>query len=455
MELQEIEYRINQIPEICQSVVLAIETAQSDKKLVAFVVPSTDSDLDREYMWHRLKSFLPATMVPSEFVFLPKLPLTANGKIDRKALLTTRREQSDHRTPKALPENNLQRQLISIWERLLEIQGIGIDDNYFDLGGHSLLALQLFTEIERLTEIRLPFATLFKAPTIRELVSTLQSSTRPTTWQSVVPIHPTGTRAPLFAVPGIGGNIVGFYELGQLLDDDQPFYGLQSRGLDGQTEPFTTVEDIAAHYVSEIQTVQNTGPYFLAGACIGGIIAFEMAQQLSAQGHKVALLALLETWPPHSLRVPRWTIPNFLRPYIYFLSVVFGVAVEILRTSRENRLARMYKAVRSLREMVQRRDVYRGDREVRFRDKVSEANRKAAATYHPKPFAGRIELIIASKRPVNPPKDTRLSWCDLALGGYSVDEIPAEDTGHLFRKPNVHSLAEKLKKLLSQAQGSD
>jgi len=180
-----------------------------------------------------------------------------------------------------------------------------------------------------------------------------------------------------------------------------------------------------------------------------------MAQQLSAQGHKVALLALLETWPPHSLRVPRWTMPNFLRPSAFFLVVAFRISAQIFRTSRKDRLARIYKAARGLREMVQRRDVYRGDREVHFRDKVSEANRKAAATYHPKPFAGRIELIIASKRPVNPPKDTRLSWCDLALGGYSVDEIPAQDTGHLFRKPNVHSLAEKLRNLLSQAQARD
>ena len=455
MELQEIECRINQIPEIHQSVVLAIETAQSDKKLVAFVIASTDQDIDREYMRNRLKSYLPTTMVPSEFVFLSKLPLTANGKVDRKALLTTRREQSDHLAPKALPENNLHRQLMSIWERLLEIQGVGIDDNYFDLGGHSLLALQLFTEIERLTGVRLPFATLFKAPTIRELVLTLQSSKQPTDWQSLVPIKSTGTKAPLFAVPGIGGNVVGFYELVQLLDDDQPFYGLQSRGLDGKTEPFTTVEDIAAHYVSEIRTVQHTGPYFLAGACIGGIIAFEMAQQLSAQGHKVALLALLETWPPHSLRVPRWSMPNFLRPTAFFLVVAFRIASQILRTGRKDRLARIYKAARGLKEMVHRRDVYRGDREVRFRDKVSEANRKAAATYHPKPFAGRIELIIASKRPVNPPKDTRLSWCDLAVNGYSADEIPAENTGYLFTKPNVTFLAEKLKKLLSQARARD
>lgn len=452
IELQEIESRLNQIPEVHQSVVLVIETTQGDKKLIGFLVPSEDQILNLENVRHNLRGYLPATMIPSEFVCLTKLPLTANGKIDRQALLGMRGRPSAHPVTNGSPENDLQRQLIHIWERLLDVKGIGIDDHYFDLGGHSILALELFMEIENLTGIRLPLATLFKAPTIRQLVSILQSNQPPTNWQAVVPIKPTGTRSPLFAVPGIGGNVVGFNELIPLLEDDQPFYGLQSRGLDGQAEPFTRVEDIAAHYVSEIQAVQNSGPYFLVGACIGGIIAFEMAQMLTAQGHKVALLAMLETWPPASLRVSRWPPPNFLRAPAFFLTVASQVAAEIIHTDRKDRWARISKAARGLREMVQRRDVYRGDRELPFRDKVSEANRKAAASYQPKPFTGRIELIIASERPVNPPKDTRLTWCDLALEGYSVDEIPAKYTGHLFRMPHVTSLAEKLKTLLSQAQ---
>lgn len=452
IELQEIESRLNQIPGISQSVVLVVETTQLDKKLVAFLASSTDPAVNLEDVRNYLRGYLTATMIPSEFVILTEIPLTPNGKIDRQALLALRGQPSDQPKTNALPENNLQRQLISIWERLLDIQGIGIDDHYFDLGGHSILALQLFTEIEQLTGIRLPLATLFKAPTIRQLVLTLQSSQQSTNWQSLVPINSAGTKTPLFAVPGIGGNVVDFYGLGQLLGPDQPFYGLQSQGLDGQTEPFTTIEDIAAHYVREIQSVQHTGPYFLVGACIGGIIAFEMAHRLSAQGQRVALLGMLETWPPVSLRVPRWTLPNFLRSPAFFLSVSYRVAAHIMRTDRKDRWARINKAARGLREMVLRRDVYRGDREILFRDKVSEANRKAAASYHPKPFPGRIELIIASERPVNPPKDTRLIWCDLALEGHSVDKIPANDTGHLFRKPHITVLAEKLNTLLSQAQ---
>lgn len=452
IELQEIESRLNQLPEIHQSVVLVLEASQVDKKLIAFIQADPNTKFSPETVQNYLREYLPAAMIPSEFIFLTEFPLTPNGKLDRQALLRLRGQPLEHRNPSARPENELQRQLISIWERLLDIQGIGIDDHYFDLGGHSILALQLFTEIEQVTGIRLPLATLFKAPTIRQLALFLQNTKQPTSWQSLVPINPLGTKPPLFAIPGIGGNVVDFYGLAQLLGQDQPFYGLQAQGLDGKTEPFITIEEIATHYVTEIQSVQPTGPYFLVGACIGGIIAFEIAHRLSAQGHQIALLAMLETWHPVSLREPGWTLPNFLRAPAFFLSVSYKVAAYIIRTNRNDRWARINKAASGLREMILQRDVYRGDREVLFRDKVSEANRKAAASYRPKPLACPIKLIIASERPVNPPKDTRLSWCKLALGGHSVDQIAAHDTGHLFRNPHVTTLAEKLKTLLAQAR---
>ena len=452
IELQEIESRLNQLPEIHQSVVLVLEASQVDKKLIAFIQADPNTKFSPETVQNYLREYLPAAMIPSEFIFLTEFPLTPNGKLDRQALLRLRGQPLEHRNPSARPENELQRQLISIWERLLDIQGIGIDDHYFDLGGHSILALQLFTEIEQVTGIRLPLATLFKAPTIRQLAVILQNTKQLTSWQSLVPINPLGTKPPLFAIPGIGGNVVDFYGLAQLLGQDQPFYGLQAQGLDGKTEPFITIEEIATHYVTEIQSVQPTGPYFLVGACIGGIIAFEIAHRLSAQGHQIALLAMLETWHPVSLREPGWTLPNFLRAPAFFLSVSYKVAAYIIRTNRNDRWARINKAASGFREMILQRDVYRGDREVLFRDKVSEANRKAAASYRPKPLACPIKLIIASERPVNPPKDTRLSWCKLALGGHSVDQIAAHDTGHLFRNPHVTTLAEKLKTLLAQAR---
>ena len=215
------------------------------------------------------------------------------------------------------------------------------------------------------------------------------------------------------------------------------------------------IEDIAAQYIQEMRQVQPEGPYFLGGTCIGGVVAFEMAQQLHARGQQVALLTLMETWPPSSLRVPRFTIPFCLRPPLFFLIGTVGHARRMLQRNPTQWLPYLREGVRVVREMVAYGDVYRGDRAVLYRNKVSEANRKAAAHYVPKPFSGRLELILASKRPVNPPQDTRLDWCTLVLGGHSVDHVPAENSGRLFVTPHVEVLAEKLKILLREAQVRD
>ena len=120
----------------------------------------------------------------------------------------------------------------------------------------------------------------------------------------MVPIQPAGSRPPVFAVPGLGGIVVAFNNLAMLLGSDQPFYGLQPRGLDGRLAPFETVEVMAEHYLAEVRTVQPHGPYRLVGVCMGGLVAFEMAQRLRAEGEEVAFLALLDVRPPQPLR--RW-----------------------------------------------------------------------------------------------------------------------------------------------------
>ena len=111
-------------------------------------------------------------------------------------------------------------------------------------------------------------------------------------------IQPTGSQRPVFAVPGVGGNVLCYHDLARLLAPDQPFYGLQSRGLDGSEKALTRIEDIAASFLAEIRDVQPAGPYTLVGTCMGGVVAYEMAQQLHLAGEKVDLLVLLETWRP-------------------------------------------------------------------------------------------------------------------------------------------------------------
>jgi len=212
----------------------------------------------------------------------------------------------------AAPSTELEKQLCEMWEQLLRIKRVGVHDNFFELGGHSLLAARLAAEINNLLGYKLPIAALFRSPTVESLSRRLTGVHWAPPWSSLVPLQPLGSKAPIFFVHGRGGDAYGFLGLAQLLAPDQPAYGLQAVGLDGTSARHITVEDMAAHYVKEVRSFQPEGPYFLGGYSMGGVIAFEMAQQLHRLGQRVALLAL---FAPSSR--PPWTVyGRAMAPYL-------------------------------------------------------------------------------------------------------------------------------------------
>ena len=184
---------------------------------------------------------------------------------------------------------------------MLRINEIGVTDNFFDLGGHSLLAMRLLAQIDRVFGQRLPVATVFRAQTVEQMAVVLsQHSSKP--WSSVVTLQPLGLQPPLFVLPGAYGNTLAYADFARLLGPDQPVHVLQPVGFEGYGKPLERIESIAEHCIKEIRRLQPTGPYRLAGFCIGGIVAFEMAQQLIAAGEEPPLLALIDTWHPASIR---------------------------------------------------------------------------------------------------------------------------------------------------------
>ncbi|NEQ07057.1 MAG: acyltransferase domain-containing protein, partial [Moorea sp. SIO4E2] len=216
---------------------------------------------------------------------------------DNSTLVAPDQPQPDSSNTFVAPRDDLERQLTKIWENVLGIKSISVTDNFYDLGGDSLLAVRLFAEIEKVFQKKLPLASLLMAPTVAQLVNQLRQDQGAAPWSSVVPIQPNGSKPPLFCIHGAGGNILSFRDLARCLGSEQPFYGLQSLGLDGKQTPLTTVEDMARCYLNEIRTIQPKGPYFLSGYCFGGKIALEIAQLLRLDGETVALLALLEPSP--------------------------------------------------------------------------------------------------------------------------------------------------------------
>src|SRR5687768_13429986 len=191
------------------------------------------------------------------------------------------------------PSDPLEDILAKAWSGVLGLDQVGVLDNFFTLGGHSLLAVRLFTEIEKLTGCNLPVLTLFQSPTIRGLAEAVRRKQSTSTRSSIVVVRKEGRKSPLFLVHGAGGGMLwGYANVAKHLDAERPVYALNSRGMDG-LEEFPTIEEMARQYVEELRGVQGRGPYYLGGYCFGGLVAFEMAQQLVAQRQRVALLALM------------------------------------------------------------------------------------------------------------------------------------------------------------------
>ncbi|MBV9389915.1 MAG: amino acid adenylation domain-containing protein [Chroococcidiopsidaceae cyanobacterium CP_BM_ER_R8_30] len=246
-----------------------------------------------------LRDILPDYMVPSDFMLLESLPLTPNGKVDRQALPMPSQARPKLEFSFVAPRDTLELQLAEIWEEILDVHPVGIKDNFFDLGGHSLLAIRLMSKIQQQFKKELPLTTLFSGPTIEQLASIIRKDSDSLPWSPLVTIqHGSSSKRPFFFMPGGGGNVIYLYHLARYLGLDQPFYGLQARGLDGEQAPHTQIEDIAAYNIEALQTVQPQGPYLLGGHSFGSFVAFEMALQLQKQGQEVALIAILDTPAP-------------------------------------------------------------------------------------------------------------------------------------------------------------
>ncbi len=315
VELGEIETVLRAQPEVREAVVLLREDTPGDRRLVAYLVAHSDKKPDESTLRTRLGATLPDYMLPNAFVWIHQLPLTSNGKLDRKALPAPESGVEGKPGDTDQPINIFELELLRLWRRLFHREDIGRNDSFFDLGGHSLLAARLTTEIDKLLSCKLPISALFQSPTVASLTRRLTAENWTPPWKSLVPLQPLGAKPPFFLVHGWGGDVFVFLGLAQQLAPDQPAYGLQAVGLDGKLARHTTLEHMAAHYVQEIRSFQPEGPYYLGGYSMGGLIAFEMAQQLHRQGQRVALLALFDTVP---ICVIPWTVYGQVIPsYLY------------------------------------------------------------------------------------------------------------------------------------------
>lgn len=458
IELGEIEAVLNRHESVRQSVVVAHE-ANGDKSLVAYIeprngLPPSVSDLRRH-----LKRDLPDYMVPAEFVTMKSLPISLNGKVDRKCLPSPQRSLVAPESEFSAPNDSLEQMLCHLWAKILRVKRIGVHDNFFELGGHSLLALRLSVEIEKVCKRRLPLATFLQAPTVAGLAAILRDDNSVPSWKSLVPIRPSGSKPPLFLMHSHGGNVLEYYPLADLLPEDQPVFGLQARGLDGHIVFGQSIEQIATAYLEEIRTLQPQGPYFLGGFCFGGVVAYEAAQQLRASGEEVALVAMIQTTNPEVIKEGQSD------PSLFGWWNRLRKRVDLERSNLSHRgMGYLQERFRRALEMAHARTLVKfdsltrngGRRPVRksvayILEALGIEHDRAFDSYRTHPYRGKVVLFRAAKQLPKLAANRTLGWDAILSGNLTVSDIPGHQQ-NLLAQPNVTILAEKLAAALELAQ---
>jgi len=444
IELGEIEAALSKHETVGQCVVVAREDSQGDKRLVAYFELRPGAVPHLPDLRRHLGKALPDYMVPSAFVPMDKLPLTPNGKIDRKALPAPAGPDTEVHREFILPQDPLEQALAQVWAKVLKVKRVGLRDNFFELGGHSFAAVQMLTEVGKLAGKTLPLATLFQASTVESFAELLRRDGWTPSWASLVPIQPAGQRSPLFLVHGAEGNVLLYGRLTQYLGPDQPVYGLQSKGLNGDGSVNATLEEMASQYIKEVMTVQPHGPYSLGGYCLGGTIAFEMAQQLRAMGETVGLVLMLATYNQAA------SSSFFMKGAVHFLqslwfhganfvSIPLEDGKNFLREKVETELERfkirLHAAYHALRGALGRKTRNSYPYLV-----VAKANDQALDRYIPRPYSGRV-TVIKEKGHFLGHSSPALGWDKIVPEGLEVRELPNCPKGMLV-EPFCRLLAE-------------
>ena len=440
IETAEVEAALLELDTINRAIVVAREERPGHKRLVAYLIPSKQPAPTVTALRSALAKTLPDYMIPSAFVMMDEMPFTATSKVDRMALPEPDTTRPELDVDFIAPRDEMESRLAGIWEEILDIDSIGVRDNFFDLGGHSLLAVQVFDRIKKSFGRKLPLVALLHAPTIEQLAHVLRQKEWSPPVSSLVTLQSHGSKRPLFCVHACNGEVLFYTDLARHLGQDRPFYGLRAQGLEGKQPPHNRIEDMAAHYVREIQTVQPEGPYFLGGGGVGGMIAFEMAQQLLAQNQKIGLLILMDTAPPRPVSsIPvstgsRKSLGHYVSRSFYYLwnrQLIF-VLKSVIQKHR-----------RKIKRMLKPYNIRR----------VRDALDMAPWSYVPEVYPGRITYFLSEKRErtLGGPEAAIGSWYELAAGGLDEFHVPGDHLG-MLKEPHVRIVAEHLNACLDEAQ---
>ncbi|MGB8955328.1 MAG: thioesterase domain-containing protein, partial [Tumebacillaceae bacterium] len=451
IELGEIESVLVQHESIQEAVVLVHEVVPGDRRLIAYLVLSQEQPVGVKLWKAHLRESLPAFMVPSAFVVLDTLPLSTNGKVDRKALAEHRDYLMENDAEHVAPRDDVEMRLKEIWEQLLGMSEFGVRDNFFELGGHSLLAVRLQAVVEKEFGSKLPMNSLYQEGTIEQLADMLRNMDSDMQHVSLVPLQlSTSDQPPLYIVHPVFGLVQPYRQLSSLLGD-RTVYGLQSKGISDGHAPLNSIEDMAAFYIEEMLSVQPEGPYHIAGWSFGGVIAMEMAIQLQRQGRSVAHLGLLDSVVRDNTSAERIVFDEALIREMFRdgLKQLFGVGLgeeaepaEIQSLSVEAEVEWLVERARTRGTLQHGLDVQQLVNTYR----VFQHNMEANGTYMPSAKVEHLYLYKASEGQTD--LQSLIPWSELAAT-MDVIEVPGNHET-MMNMPHVMELAEKLREALER-----
>lgn len=412
-------------PEVREAATFAVPHRTLGEDVAAAVVLRHPGTVSEQQLRQFAASELARHKVPSRTWIVTDLPKNALGKVNRSELA---RLIASLPRPNARVESKdqIELHLTKLWEQLLNVSPIGVEENFFNLGGDSLIAARLVSAIERSFGRSLPLDALwFGSPTIACLADLLREDESIGNWPTLVPIKATGNKAPLFCVHTQGGNLFHYHELAQSLDPEQPVFGLQARGVYGGALPRHTIEEIAADCISTMLEKQSRGPFRIAGYSSGGVIALDIARQLREVGEQVGVLALIDSAVPGR----------------------FGRR-KGLRQLRERGLRSMQeRAYHWLLRGIRRPDL----RKLRT---IGESQRWAFWSYRPRSYPGSAHLFVADEPARDSSGDAALEWRRFISGRLSVHRFHGNHAS-IMKVPAVEHLAAALQRCLDQDAAAD
>ena len=414
IELGEIEAALRRHPDVLDAVVTLREDQADEKRLAAYIIAQPGAAPTGSGLREFLATTLPAYMLPAVFTSLDEMPLTPSGKRDRTALPPPGRETRERGPDFVPPQDPLEHQLTQIWEDLLDIRPVGIRDNFWDLGGHSLLAARLLDQITHACGLSLPLSALYEGGTVEALAARLRQG-EASAPASLLARITGGTRRPFFYLFGyhpLGGFYC--YHLARHLHKEQPLFLLQPPTERGYGPP--TIEGMAADYLPVIRAAQPHGPYRLGGFCGSGLVAYELARQLRAQGETVEFLALIE---------------------VHTINARFRLALRRWAGMPRRFLAWQRFALPPFAWVQSRWRIWKG----RSGPGLIEACDRAAAAYVPLPYAGPVCLLRAADDPEVFPSDPIALWREIAPD-LTIGDVPGTHLSCLLE--HVGALGDRL-----------